>query len=138
MYCLYSNRSHVVISIFSPIHSILINCDNENLEIKEYPKLELAGGNAVTAMTCIEGRATESGDLIVLLACWNQTMYIATPSKVVNLHVEDKLFGRIQKMTLSPNQQFVACHTSEGWVVVLNSAFNKKVRYSPQFPFIDF
>lgn len=107
--------------------SILINCDHETPELTEYPKLELAGGNAVTAMACIEGRATESGDLIVLLACWNQAMYIATPKKVVNLHVEEKLFGRIQKISLSPNQQFVACHTSEGWIVVLNTSFNKKV-----------
>lgn len=107
--------------------SILINCDHETPEIIEYPKLELAGGNAVTAMACIEGRATESGDLIVLLACWNQAMYIATPKKIVNLHVEEKLFGRIQKISLSPNQLFVACHTSEGWIVVLNTSFNKKV-----------
>ena len=79
-------------------------------------------------MACIEGRCTESGDPVVIIACWDQLMVAVTKDSVTNLHTEDKFFGRIQRMSVSPDQHFIACHTSEGWVVVLSSAFYKKVK----------
>lgn len=93
----------------------------------EYESFQLQSGNAVTAMACIEGRCTESGDPLIILACWNQLMVVVTKDTVTNLHTEDKFFGRIQKMSVSPDQRFIACHTSEGWIVVMNSNFDKKV-----------
>ena len=97
----------------------------------------MSSGNSVTCLCCIESRYTESGDMIIIVATWNKSVVAVSPSSAANLdinvrsfsspHPQTCIYGHIVRMCLSPSQQYLACFTSEGWIVVMSSSFSSKV-----------
>lgn len=53
----------------------------------EFPSLPMASGNSVTSLCCIESRFTDSGDMLVLVACWDQSIFVISPSDIIDLEV---------------------------------------------------
>ena len=78
--CIYVMLSILMISFY-------IQCDEE-IVITEFPSLHLKNGNTVTSMCCIEGRFTESGNMSVVIACWNESMYVVNENEVIDLNIK--------------------------------------------------
>ena len=107
----------------------------------EYPSLKVQSGNSVTCLACLEERFTESGEMSIIATCWDQSTYLITPEQVLDLeirvcnhccaHPQDRFFGRIVRMALSPNQDYLAFCTSEGWISVVTTDFRTKVLLFP-------
>ena len=72
-------------------------------------------------MAVLEPQYTLSGNLEVLLAVGSSVLMVDAEN------VQDQMvdFGPIQKMTLSPNGNFLACFTHDGRVMVVLTDFSK-------------
>lgn len=42
----------------------------------------------MTALGCIEGRFTESGEMSIIVACWNEAMYVVNSQEVIDLSIK--------------------------------------------------
>ena len=107
--------------------SLYIDCSSETPSITEYKSLVLKSGNGITAMAYLESRFTESGDGLLFVACWDQSIFAITQDSVRDLEVNDRFSGRLRAMAFSPDRQFLACATENGWISVVTTSFDRKV-----------
>lgn len=75
-------------SLFISSTSLFISCEDDNPSVIEYPSLSIGSGNSVTALGCIEGRFTESGEMSIIVACWNEAMYVVNSQEVIDLSIK--------------------------------------------------
>ena len=126
MYCSHSHRTNVALQRGCE-DSLYIDCSSETPSITEYKSLVLKSGNGITAMAYLESRFTESGDGLLFVACWDQSIFAITQDSVRDLEVNDRFSGRLRAMAFSPDRQFLACATENGWISVVTTSFVRKV-----------
>ena len=80
-----TGRLYLLSSCFSD--SVYIRCDEEEPSTVEYHSLPLPTGNIVTCLTCLEERFTESGEMVIIATCWDQSTYYVTQSSVLDLDI---------------------------------------------------
>lgn len=107
--------------------SLFIDCSSETPSISEFRSLSLKSGNGITALAYLESRFTESGDGLLFVACWDQSVFAITKDTLKNLEVNDRFSDRLHAMAFSPDRQFLACATENGWISVITTTFDRKV-----------
>ena len=65
-----------------------ILCDDDYPSVTELPSIPQGDGSSITSLCCIESRFTYSGELCIIAACWNESIYAITPTQVIDLNIK--------------------------------------------------